>query len=109
MKVTFIGGKGAENVDPYRWGHLEFSLGKAVELDPEAEPDGVRAAFVRHVMTKIGSGNRFFTVSEEAGEDASLTFTPAAPVDPFDHDGDGKPGGSLPKAKRKYQRKAKKP
>jgi hypothetical protein len=25
---------------------------------------------------------------------------------PLDHDGDGKPGGSLPKAKRQYRRKA---
>lgn len=27
--------------------------------------------------------------------------SPPAPANPFDHDGDGKPGGSLPKAKRK--------
>lgn len=29
-----------------------------------------------------------------------------AKADPFDHDGDGKPGGSLPKAQRKPARKA---
>ena len=27
--------------------------------------------------------------------------------DPFDHDGDGKPGGSLPRVKRKYTRRVK--
>lgn len=26
-------------------------------------------------------------------------------ADPLDHDGDGKPGGSLPKAKRPYRRR----
>lgn len=39
----------------------------------------------------------------EAAANAPLTEPIAAPElkrDPFDHDGDGRPGGSLPKAKR---------
>lgn len=28
-----------------------------------------------------------------------------APADPFDHDGDGKPGGSVPKPRRKVTRR----
>lgn len=36
-----------------------------------------------------------------AGEKPAKSSEP----DPFDHDGDGKPGGSLPKAKRKAKGK----
>lgn len=39
-------------------------------------------------------------------ETADYFAPPKAKPDPFDHDGDGKPGGSLPKAARKQVKEA---
>lgn len=95
-KVTWIGGKGAEGIDPYVWGGLSFPLDKPVLIDPDAEKDGVKAHFMRHVLSKAAT-NRFFKVTDAVEEAAE---EPEKQPDPFDHDKDGKPGGSKPKAKR---------
>lgn len=57
-----------------------------------------------------GEGQGDFVIINEADFDPAVHqrfeaeggHAPAAPgLDPFDHDGDGNPGGSKPKAKRK--------
>lgn len=66
--VTFIGGDGAEGIDPYRWGGLEFPLGHAVLVDP-SQATGERAAFMRHVLTKVGTHRHFRVEEVEEGHD----------------------------------------
>lgn len=59
--VTFVSpGENDATPDPYIWGGLSFPHGVPVLIDPTTEKNPVRAAFLRHVLAKTGSGNRFF-------------------------------------------------
>jgi hypothetical protein len=91
--VTFVGGQGAEGVDPYVWGAFTFPLNEPVAID------GSESDFAAHVIRKARN-NRFFAVADEAKPEQDVKAFAA-----FDHNGDGKPGGSLPKAKRAAKKK----
>lgn len=76
MRAIFKGDNASGYVE--YWGY-HFPCGEAVEIDTAEAIEGAQ----KHPEFEV--------------EEVS---------DPFDHDGDGKPGGS--KSKRKYTRKAKK-
>lgn len=72
--ITWQGEPGGPEVNTWN-GHV-FRKGEGVDITDA------------HMIAKAKT-NRFYTVSGDAEK-------PAKP-DPFDHDGDGKPGGSVPK------------
>lgn len=67
--VTFVGGQGAAGVDPYVWGGIAFPKDKPVLVDPSQESAGDRAAFMRHVLSKVGTHRHFSVKEVEEGHD----------------------------------------
>lgn len=61
-------------------------------------------------VTQEVAGNTFFSSNPAIADDLMARIKGdnggTQGSDPFDHDHNGKPGGSLPKAKREYHRKA---
>lgn len=99
MKATFKG----QNKSGYvaYWGYV-FPCGEAVEIEGAAV-----AAAKRHPEFTV-SGKSYTEEELAAPDDAPPSASEDALLESlkaFDHDGDGKPGGSKPK--RKYTRKAK--
>lgn len=94
MKATFTGRNKSGYVE--YWGY-RFPCGEAVEVEGEA----VEAAR-RHPEFEVSeaSSGKYKTLDDLDVEEAAK-----AEMAKFDHDGDGKPGGSKPK--RKYTRRAK--
>ena len=62
--------------------------------DPKPEPIAKGGSYIRHPDGKL---DRVEFTKPAAGRTDAPVVTPK---NPFDHDGDGKPGGSLPKSKR---------
>lgn len=91
MKATFTGQNKSGYVD--YWGY-RFPCGEAVEVDGEAAKAAKRHP--EFAVDDLSDPHNVPTASEEALVEAAKKF---------DHDGDGKPGGSKPK--RKYTRRAK--
>lgn len=61
-------------------------------------PDGDPVSILEAALVPEGWVRRHGHYNTQIGQ---FVEDEPAPADPFDHDGDGKPGGSKPKAKRK--------
>src|SRR5688572_13685049 len=131
-QITFLGGEETGDPAKLQWGRFTFIYGQAVECD---DPHIIAKASRNRYFSVDGGGGKVAVEIEPddpadepgrlliAGSEAILgpieeyekhlaeVFPRAAEsiakADPFDHDGDGHPGGSLPKAKRGRPRKAK--
>jgi hypothetical protein len=90
-KITFLGGPETGDVAFVDWLGFRFHIHQAVECNHP------------HIIAKA-RGNRFFRVEGGGGkvETEAVPDEPGegddAPASPLDHDGDGRPGGSLPAA-----------